>query len=82
MDEDQLETPVVGDSAPDIGGLTRQEQVVMYHLITAWDAFLDIPTVVGDDHLAAFGMAIHQAQSILARRVAGRMFPGFWTVIM
>jgi hypothetical protein len=60
------------------GGMIEPEQTVMDYLVAAWRAFTSLNGEADDDDVHVFRRAIHQAQSILARRALHRIFPEYW----
>lgn len=56
---------------------TEAEKLVLAHLGIAWDAFLKLDDKHPDD-LLEFRMAIHQAQALIAWRVARLVDPETW----
>jgi hypothetical protein len=58
--------------------LTDGERVVLDRLAEAWNAFTVLGNYHPDDH-NEMRAAIHQAQNIIATRVARRVDPDIWT---
>ena len=58
-------------------GLTPDEKNCLLNLAAAWDVFVAMPTKhPSDTH--EFQSAIHNAQCLIALRVARRVNPDFW----
>lgn len=64
---------------PTSSGLTAKEQAVMFHLIRAWEAFIELPERREGESLE-FQEAIQTAQRLLAMRIVSRDYPGYWRV--
>lgn len=58
-------------------GLKDDEIFVLNHLCQAWESFIKLDSRLNDDNLE-FKTAIHEAQKIIALRVARRANPGIW----
>lgn len=58
--------------------LSPKERKVLALLSEAWNEFLDINYGGFVDHKDRFLNAIHEAQSVIAVRVARRVDPEFW----
>lgn len=57
--------------------LADKELLILDRLALAWSTFLDLPGI-DDDDLNDFRRAIHEAQRIIAFRVARRIQPEIW----
>lgn len=58
-------------------GLTQEEKDCASHLMSAWNKFLALDKKHPSDD-AEFLKAIHDAQKMIALRVARRVDPNFW----
>lgn len=58
-------------------GLTADEKQVLEHLAAAWNKFLSLDTSRVDS-TDAFRLAVHDAQRVIATRVASRVNPEIW----
>lgn len=58
-------------------GLTADEKQVLEHLAAAWNKFLSLDTRRVDS-TDAFRLAVHDAQRVIATRVASRVNPEIW----
>ena len=61
-------------------GLTDTEKAILNHLVAAWNLFVGLESK--NDHSSVeFMTAIHDAQKIIALRVASRVNPEFWSPV-
>lgn len=58
--------------------LTVKEKEVLDHLVKAWNAFVGL-THLHPSETVEMERAIHQAQYIIAARVAARVDPDIWS---
>lgn len=61
-----------------MNGLNKEEQVVMDHLVDAWNNFIKLNPLC-DDEKRVFGDGIHKLQRLLAVRIVRRDYPKGWT---
>ena len=67
-------------SVSTVSGLTREEQTIIDHLVTAWDSFVNSFVFAGqnDDDLVEFRRAVRHCQQLIMKRVAYRTYPTYW----
>jgi hypothetical protein len=58
-------------------GLTAEEQVVMDHLLAAWNGYVNLPVQHPAD-LPEFMHSFHDLQRLMGMRVVRRDHPAFW----
>ena len=58
--------------------LRHEEKLCLTRLAEAWNLFVNMPDSDEDD-VTDFRRAIHEAQRIIALRVARRVNPEFWS---
>lgn len=58
-------------------GLTEKENVIMDHIVKAWNEFVKLERYHPDE-LNDFGDAIHKLESILGLRILRRDYPKYW----
>ncbi len=69
-----VDAPSLSDEKPNLNPAERR---VLSLLAEAWNMFLMMPTIHPDEQLE-FKLAIHNAQLLIARRVARRVDPDRW----
>lgn len=58
-------------------GLTPDEELVMDHLIDAWQAYLKLPKQHPND-IQEFAARLHDLQARIAIRIVRRDYPQYW----